>query len=378
MMKKLHLLVTALSIPALCLFTADATAQTDASPAANVQNIAGPENPATQALWDVEFTHNITASWGASGFAGVTFVNGQFWCSKWANDTIVKFNQSGAVVSSTLIPGLSGVRAMTTGGSYIYATNNSGTIYRIDPMTSLLAPPHITTAVTPAVRWATYDSTLNSGAGGFWIGNFSTDIYSIDMSGNQLSAIPAATHTLTGMYGAACDRFTAGGPYLWVFSQDGANNATVHAIALSTGTIISSHDAGTDVGVTLAATGTLAGGVYLTRNYVSGETTLIGVLQGAPNGLFGYELQMPVGVAENDRPAVQVFPNPATDAINIFTGNQEQKIITLTDLQGRVLTSFAATGQNCTLAMSAYAAGTYLVKVETAGNSWTEQIIKAE
>jgi hypothetical protein len=75
---------------------------------------------------------------------------------------------------------------------------------------------------------------------------------------------------------------------------------------------------------------------------------------------------------------VQVFPNPATDAINIFTGNQEQKIITLTDLQGRVLTSFAATGQNCTLAMSAYAAGTYLVKVETAGNSWTEQIIKAE
>src|SRR5690606_19843770 len=87
-----------------------------------------------KALWDIQFSHNVTAAAaGDVGMAASVFFNNEFWVSRWASDTIYRFDTLGALVSEFVISGLSGTRSFTTDGTYIYAGNNTNTIYRIDP-----------------------------------------------------------------------------------------------------------------------------------------------------------------------------------------------------------------------------------------------------
>lgn len=284
-------------------------AQSEMAPSTAINQVYRAENPTTQALWDIEFSHNITATTSSVGCAAICYLNGEFWISKWASDTIIRFNAAGVFQNKFMIPGLSGTRSLTTDGTYIYASNNTTTIYRIDPSTFLLAPPHITVGAPVSPRWATYDPTLNSNAGGFWIGNFNTDIYAIDMSGAQLSSISAATHLLTGMYGAAVDVYTVGGPYLWVSVQSGPNTNDFAALSLATGTAITTHDVFPDFAATHSLTSSLAGGAFLTNQFTPGEVTLMTCMQGTPNNVFaGYEVQQPTApVITNDIELIAVF-----------------------------------------------------------------------
>lgn len=254
---------------------------------------SGEDASSPEALYDVQFNYNITNLAKSSGWAGVTFVQNKFWLSKWQSDTIMQVSRNGALISKFIIPGLTGVRAFTTDGTYIYAATNTTTIYRIDTAARVLAPPHINSASANNVRHMSYDPTLNSNAGGFWVGNFSTDIDAISMSGAVISSIPAATHGLSGMYGSAYDGYTAGGPYLWVFTQMMPNNTQIERITLSTGAVTpsASRDVFADFSASNNLTSGLAGGLFIAGGIVPGKWTLGGLIQGSPNNvLFGYEL----------------------------------------------------------------------------------------
>jgi len=243
------------------------------------------------ALFDLQFAYNATDSIPnqPTGMAAVLQIGNDIWVSRWASDTLYRFNKSGQLLQTFTVAGLTGVRSLTWGGSYIYAANNTDTIYRINPATKQLAPPHIATPVTQ-VRWCTYDSTAAGGAGGFWIGNFNTDITQVNLSGTTINTIPAATHTITGMYGAAIDHVTSGGPYLWLFAQTLPNNATFVSVNLNTGLPTGqSHDVSQHVTVTSP----LAGGMCITKEMVSGKNTLMGLLQATPNYIIGLELSDP-------------------------------------------------------------------------------------
>jgi hypothetical protein len=245
-----------------------------------------------EALWDIQFGYNATALSGSGGYAGALFFNNEYWLSKWGSDTLARVNLAGTTLAKFQIPGLTGVRALTTDGTFIYAATNTATIYRIDPATALLAPPHTVAVGTGNVRHCTYNAALNGGAGGFYVGNFNTDIWAISRAGAILSTIPAATHGQTGMYGSAFDNLTSGGPYLWVFAQSAPNNSQLVRIQLPSGvaTVIS-HDVMSDVGPANGLTSGLAGGMFISDQIVSGQWTIGGMIQGTPNNiLFGYEL----------------------------------------------------------------------------------------
>jgi hypothetical protein len=277
-----------------------------------------------EALWDIQFGHNATTLSGAGGFAGAVFFNNEFWVSRWASDSLFRLSNTGTLLNRFTIAGLTGVRSLTTDGVYLYAGTNSTTIYRIDPATSLLAPPHTTVNATVGpVRHCTYDASLDGGAGGFYVGNFNTDIFAVSRTGAILSTIPAATHGQTGMYGSAYDNLTAGGPYLWVFAQSAPNNSQIVRIQLPGGTpTVISHDVMSDVGPANSLTSGLAGGLFISDQIVSGQWTLGGMIQGTPNNiLFGYELADPVVLSFDAKmetlrstegytriPASQVFP----------------------------------------------------------------------
>ncbi|MEZ5056879.1 MAG: T9SS type A sorting domain-containing protein [Saprospiraceae bacterium] len=252
-------------------------------------------------LWDVQFNYDLAAATpvgqGTAGMAAVTFVNDEFWISKWASDTLIRMDKDGNWIESFTIAGLTGTRALTWDGTYLYASNNSPTIYRIDPATKTLAPPHITTTFQQ-VRMCTYDSTANNNAGGFWVSNFNTDINLFGMDGTFLRSIRATTHLQTGMYGGAIDYETGGATSLWIFSQSPPNNVTIAQIELTLGAPTGiSRDAKIDVSANVS--GQLAGGMFVSDQIVPGERTLGGVLQGTPNRLFGYTLAEPASLDYN-------------------------------------------------------------------------------
>lgn len=289
-----------------------ATAQSDIAPQAN-KNAALTQKTVTvplKAQWDLQTSFNVTDSTaGSVGWAAIAYFNNEIWASKWQSDTLARFNTNGTLIQKFLISGLTGTRSITTDGTYLYIGNNTNTIYRVDPATATLAPPHITSASVSTSRFLTYDATLNSGAGGFWTGNFNTDIDAISMSGTLLSSIPAATHTLTGMYGAAVDNSSTGGPYLWVFHQGGTNSSQITSIDLATGLPTAfTYDIFPDLQTPYGLSSGLAGGCFITNQLVPGQLSFLGMYQGTPDNIaFAIEIN-PTTIAD-DIVALSLKPN---------------------------------------------------------------------
>lgn len=333
-----------------------------------------------RALWDIQFNYNLTtASSGDVGMAGVIFLNNEFWVSRWGSDTIYRYSATGVLNSEFVIAGLSSVRSFTTDGSYIYAGNNTNTIYKINPTLQQLTPPHITLngSISFNARFCTYDATLNAGAGGFWIGNFSTDIVAVDMSGNTLLTIPAATHGLTGMYGAAIDNYTTGGPFLWIFDQSGTSTTTLYQLNVSTGAQTGLvHDVMSDIGATYGLTSGLAGGAFISNLLVPTKITLGGIVQGSINILFGYELSAPTGVDELGNGLFSIYPNPGFDFVTVnYKGVGNKTTYCVYDLAGKIVVSGTIQNENTSVNVSSIAKGSYLLDVLSNGISVGRKII---
>ena len=254
----------------------------------------------TRAMWDLEFNYSVGDSAGANGQAAVVLTpGGEIWTARWQNDTLYRFNTSGQYLGFFKISNganaLSGIRAMTTDGVNIYAVTNTRVIYTIDPVRRTVTN-QVNALVSNDIRFISYDATANTGSGGFWVGNFSTDIYLVARNGGLLRTIAAATHNQTGIYGAAVDIASTGGPYLWAHVQSGGvSRANIIQINLTTGQPTGIlHEVTQDLG---AEPDDISGGLFITDQLYAGKTTIMGLIQGAPNRVFGYDLDFsPVGV----------------------------------------------------------------------------------
>jgi hypothetical protein len=348
-------------------FATEVNSSAEAAPSVQTVKL-NPGNNQVNALFDVQFNYNATdSSAGRTGMAGVVFTGTEFWVSRWQSDTIHTFSPTGSYTGYFRITGVSGVRAFTTDGISVYAGVNTTSIKVIDPVSKTLTT-QFTNAAGINVRHITYDSTANGGAGGFWIGNFNTNLVQISMTGTTLQTIPAATHGLTGMYGSAIDHWTAGGPYLWVYDQGGAATSRIVRLSLPSGTPTGlTHETLTDIGVNL--TSGLAGGLFITNKITGGVRTIVGLIQGTPdNLLFGYELNdlvLPAVDAKLDtiRPSSPYMMRPLNHYTTNLTwtgslSNSGASTLTSTDLVVNVKNSggatiFTGTGNTANLSMGA-------------------------
>ncbi len=227
----------------------------------------GGMNP--NAMWDIQFDFGPLANG-----VGIVWTGTEFWVTKWqlAVDSVFTYDVAGTYLGAFTIPGIGSVRAMTTDGTTVYMANNTNTITKVSIATQLVTGSFTVPALTggqTTVRWITYDP---SGGGGFWVGNFSTSITKINnpASGaatvNAAATIPAATHTLAGMYGAVYDGTSPGGPYIWVNNQGdpqgGASLAVIVQVQLPTGTLTNiQHDVDADY----ANAGGSSGGITIAQ-----------------------------------------------------------------------------------------------------------------
>jgi len=271
-----------------------------------------PTFPFTEALWDIQFNYDANAVTGAAGNAGAIYIESlnEFWTSRWAANNLHRWTSAGTLIEQFTITSVTGVRSLTSDGTLIYAGVNTTTIQVIDPITRT----RVGTITAPqSVRYLAYDPTADGGNGGLWLGNFTTNLQLVSLTGTVLTTHPYAGLGVTSIYGAAWDGYSAGGPYLWLWGQ-GAGSGTPQwivqvnpATGMPTGV---THDVGTDI---IDAAG-IAGGLFIAEGLVPGFATLGGLWQGGPDRLFGYELA-PVGPPVGPGPATN--PNPVNGSTGV-------------------------------------------------------------
>jgi len=351
--------------------------------ALNAQNEVAPVDSAapngTRALFDLEYAFDIgtNGSVGANGLAGVIFFDNQYWISEWQTDVIHVLDDTGGFVESFTIPGLSGTRSLTTDGTNIYIGTAGTQIFQIDPVfREIAATIDITTASDAEARMCTYDSELDGGNGGFWIGDFSSDIASVDMSGIELSVIPAGTHG-TVIYGGAVDNVSDDGPWLWVSDQSGTapNRHFITQVDPAAGNQTGvNYDFTTD-GAANGATEVLAGGLFISGDVVADQTSFVGLCQCTPsNLLFGLELKEELSTNDfNSNPSTfALFPNPANNTVQIESQFNGEKQVAIFDVIGNRVLDATVTNS---IDISALSAGVYMVQLTQEGTTSVKKLV---
>jgi len=236
----------------------------------------------SDATWNLQFEWPLGPGISQAGAeCDGSFFYGSVWSTTSVNaGRIYKYDLTGTLVDSIVIPTVSGTRDLAWDGTYFYG-GSAGTAIREMDFTTQTLVSTITTPVGVNVRHIAYDAVNDA----FWVGDFNTDIYLVNRLGVVLDTIPGPLAPLNGRYGSAWDNVSPGGPFLWVFAQ-GGNGITLGKIHIATGTVVATHDMYTEL-VNLAPGG-LAGGLFTQPGIVPGTTTLGGLVQGEV--MFGYNL----------------------------------------------------------------------------------------
>ncbi len=285
--------------------------------------------PSAASLWDIQFISMLDSTVsGSSGFAAVAWIGTEWWVAKWNKDSLFTLTAAGTVISGFKIAGVgaptSGVRSITTDGTFLYMADNTAIIKKVDPATKTLVSTISMAGIGFNARSITYSPLTNGGLGGFWISNFGSPLVEVDLTGTVLNSIPLATHTLGGIYGIAIDNLSFGGPYLWAFDQGGGISSNLVRLNLPSGSpsfVI--HNVNSDIGLTTPTIG-IAGGVFITDSFVPGELTIAGIMQDtASDVLFAYELdsvsQLSYDVALDTfkwQPAYTMLPDQQVSAFS--------------------------------------------------------------
>ncbi len=271
-MIKLSKLFTLLFVLSVC-FTLTAQ-QYEASPYQGSTVVTGED-----AIWDLLFAFDVTASSGAAGNAGAEYANGFYYTTRWASNLIHEYDATGTMVREFSIPGVSGLRDLAYDGTYFYGGASTATIYQMDFATeTLVGQFNVTGGIT--VRNIAYDEV----ADGFWCGNWADPPTLFDRTGTQLNQIVTG---LTSQYGSAYDNVSPGGPYLWLFDQGGTSQIIVHQWDIATGLATGvTHDVGLEA---TDPTG-IAGGLWLSTDHTPGFLVMGALAQGVPDEMLVYEI----------------------------------------------------------------------------------------
>jgi hypothetical protein len=99
--------------------------------------------------------------------------------------------------------------------------------------------------------------------------------------------------------------------------------------------------------------------------YSKGQTTV---------GALTHDNWFTMGVEEKESISVQLFPNPASELMNVLLDRANGAHIALFDLQGRMISSVTATGNKASLGVSILSDGIYIVKIITAEGAATRKV----
>lgn len=165
---------------------------------------------------DSVFARNLSYL-GDEGLLGIEFDGTSFWItgsnSTYEPNVLYKLDRYGELQASYAQSSVSGFgwRDLAWDGEYLWGSEGDF-IVEIDPNTGE-ATGNTISGPTTLCRGLAYDPDHDW----FWTADFFTNIMAFDRNGTLQASFTSNLAT----YGLAWDDLTEGGPYLWVFSQDG-------------------------------------------------------------------------------------------------------------------------------------------------------------
>jgi|GEM_PF-1223808 hypothetical protein len=250
------------------------------------QNI---DPPVTDDFGDEVFTFDPQTPTGDEACLGIEFDGRYFWVTgRHPVDGVHKFHKfdaQGNYIESYDQGTTStwGVRDLAWDGEYLYGSDESG-LYIIDTTGSIVGNLPAPSGFSLPCRALAWDPVSDH----FWTANFSSNIVEFDRSGTVINTY---SNTLS-IYGMAWDNASADGPWLWVFSQDGAPATLVSQFDPRTGSYTGvsfyaiDHNGGDD---------DIAGGLCFTTEWNPAFGILFCLVQGDAGGVSydlvqGYEI----------------------------------------------------------------------------------------
>jgi len=235
------------------------------------------------ALWDVQFQYDVGGDSGSAYLVGVGFDGTYFYCPEFNSANIHQFDSTGSYLGTVSVPGVANLVDMTYDGTYMYSVSTAGyTIYQMD-MTTL------TLVGTISIPTASYNIAYDGDNDGFWVGQWDSHLTLVDRSGSVLDSMTPPESMLGMAWDNTSETTGYNGPFLWIFTGTSTGlQGIIKQIDLDTKTITGvEHNVALDLGMGIA------GGLFLTTDYLDGYLTLMGMIQGADpvdDYIFGYEI----------------------------------------------------------------------------------------
>ncbi len=226
---------------------------------------------------------------GDDHLVGIEFDGTHYWVTGGNSfvdpNKLYKLSTSGALEATYDQPAACsdwGGRDMAFDGSYLYYGCEDGLIHKIDPATG----GQVGTIATPLSlpRALAYDPATDH----FWTANWDSTLYEINRLGAVVDSCPAVGLTT---YGLAWDASSLGGPYLWLWSQDGSPLVRATQFRPATCELTGVGFQGINLPGGMVDT---AAGATLSAEIVPGRLVLLALHQAEVDTLVGYDLEREV------------------------------------------------------------------------------------
>lgn len=179
-----------------------------------------------------------------------------------------------------------GYRDLASDGTYLY-TGCGSSFYQIDP-TDGSVQAEVVHSLGIVIRALAYIPDSDT----FITADFDSDIIEFSFNGSTVSEIRRFNFGLEGQYGMAYDTFSSGGPFLWIHDQTISSTPACHLYQADISIPGSEILTGVNYNVPYMGSNTgdqLAGGLFISTNWVPGKIVIGGMVQGTNDRVFGLE-----------------------------------------------------------------------------------------
>ena len=199
-----------------------------------------------------------------------------------------RYSIDNGYLETFIIEGVGGIRNMTYGNGFFFATDNTNKIYKINMDSQSLEDVITLNDPDLQIRYCAYSTAEDL----LYIGNW-TNLYKLVAYNTAYPTLIPLSYTMDNVYSVAYDEFSGATPCLWAFSQVSENNGPFAKIyKLNTngvqveGMVHYINDA------SLASPSSLAGGICVSQYLYDDRYVLLANVQNtnATNNIAVYEL----------------------------------------------------------------------------------------
>ena len=199
-----------------------------------------------------------------------------------------RYSPDNGYLETFVIDGVGGVRNLSYGNGFFFATDNTNRIYKINMDTQTLEDVITLNDPDLQIRYCTYSTEEDL----LYIGNW-TNLYKLVAYNTAYPTLIPLSYSMNNVYSIAYDAFSGAEPCLWAFSQISENNgpfAKIYKLNKNGVQIAEMEHFINDA--SLATSSSLAGGICVSQYLYDDKYVLLANIQNSntPNNIAVYEI----------------------------------------------------------------------------------------